>query len=68
MQGGSHVSSKVGSALHNVCAALKGQIAALATKEGSVFRKKKDPDVKAYDLIYHGITIALKEKPFIKVT
>jgi xanthine dehydrogenase YagR molybdenum-binding subunit len=68
MQGGSNVTSTVGSAVHDVCAALKEQIAALASKESSVFRKNKAPDVKAEDLIYENNTVALKKKDSVKVS
>lgn len=68
MQGGSNVTSTVGSAVHDVCAALKEQIAALASKEGSVFHKAKSPIVKADDLIYENNSVALKKKASVKVT
>ncbi|MDQ4142035.1 MAG: xanthine dehydrogenase family protein molybdopterin-binding subunit, partial [Bacteroidota bacterium] len=68
MQGGSNVTSTVGSAVHDVCAALKQQIAALASKEGSVFHKARNPDVKAEDLIFSGNSVALKKNASVKVS
>jgi xanthine dehydrogenase YagR molybdenum-binding subunit len=68
MQGGSNVTSTVGSAVYEVCAALKQQIAALATKEGSVFNKANASDAKAEDLVFAGDTVALKKKDSVKIT
>ena len=68
MQGGSNVTSTVGSAVHEVCAALKEQIAALASREGSVFRKANNPEVKVEDLLFAGDSVALKTNAAVKVT
>jgi hypothetical protein len=51
-QGGSNVTSTVGSAVHEVCVALKEQIAALASKEGSVFHTAKVHDEKLRTLSF----------------
>lgn len=68
MQGGSNVTSTVGSAVHEVCAELKQQIAALASQENSVFRKAQAPGVKAADLLFAGDSVALKNNAAVKVT
>lgn len=67
MQGGSNVTSTVGSAVHDVCSELKEQIAAMASKEGKVFHKAIDTDVKAEDLIYEGNTVSLKKRNNVKI-
>jgi xanthine dehydrogenase YagR molybdenum-binding subunit len=67
-QGGSNVTSTVGSAVHDVCAALKEQIAALASKESSVFHTAKGHDLKVEDLIFSDSSVSLKENASIKVT
>ncbi|QNF31388.1 xanthine dehydrogenase family protein molybdopterin-binding subunit (plasmid) [Adhaeribacter swui] len=68
MQGGSNVTSTVGSAVHDVCAELKQQIAALASKEGSAFHKAKAVNVKPEDLIFSSDGVALKKKDSVKIT
>ncbi|MBD0350373.1 MAG: xanthine dehydrogenase family protein molybdopterin-binding subunit, partial [Flavisolibacter sp.] len=67
-QGGSTVTSTVGSAVHEVCLALKEQIAALASKEGSVFHTANVHEVKAEDLVFSEGGVSLKKTPSIKVT
>ena len=68
MQGGSTVTSTVGSAVHDVCLALKEQIAALAGKEGSAFRNANVQQLKAEDLVFSENGISLKKDATIKVT
>jgi xanthine dehydrogenase YagR molybdenum-binding subunit len=60
MQGGSTVTSTVGAAVHETCAALKEQIAALASKEGSPFHTANIHGVKADDLLFSESGISLK--------
>jgi xanthine dehydrogenase YagR molybdenum-binding subunit len=60
MQGGSTVTSTVGSAVHEVCQAMKEQIAALAGKKGSAFQNGGGT-VKAEDLVFSGDGISLKD-------
>ena len=66
-QGGSNVTSTVGSAVHEVCGALKEQIAALASKEGSVFHTADVANLKAEDFIFSDSSVALKKEPSVKV-
>lgn len=68
MQGGSNVTSTVGSAVYEVCTSLKEQIAALAGKEGSVFHKAKVHNFKVEDLTWSESGIALKNDPTIHVS
>lgn len=68
MQGGSTVTSTVGSAVHDVCLALKEQIAALAGKEGSVFHTTEIHQVKIDDLVFSEDGISLKKDAAIKIT
>jgi xanthine dehydrogenase YagR molybdenum-binding subunit len=67
-QGGSNVTSTVGSAVYDVCKALKEQIAAMANKEGSVFHAANVHNVKMEDLIFSSGAIALQKDPSLKVT
>jgi xanthine dehydrogenase YagR molybdenum-binding subunit len=67
-QGGSNVTSTVGSAVHEVCTALKDQIATLAGKEGSPFRSAGADSVKAELLDFSENGIALKSDSSVKVT
>jgi xanthine dehydrogenase YagR molybdenum-binding subunit len=67
MQGGSNVTSTVGSAVYEVCAALKDKITAMANKEGSVFRKANIQDLRVDDLQFSTDSIALKKDPSVKV-
>jgi xanthine dehydrogenase YagR molybdenum-binding subunit len=67
-QGGSTVTSTVGSAVHEVCSALKEQIAALASKEGSPFHTANVHEIKAEDLLFSEGGISLKKDPSVKVT
>ena len=55
-QGGSNVTSTVGSAVHEVCVALKNKIAAMASKEGSAFYNANVHDIKAEDLLFQMVT------------
>lgn len=68
MQGGSTVTATVSPAVQEACQALKEQIAALAGKEGSVFRTDNVKEVKADDLLFLQGGIALKKDSSIKVT
>lgn len=67
-QGGSNVTSTVGSAVYEVCAALKDQIGTLAGKEGSSFHQKDSNGLKADDLLFSENGVALKDDPSSKVT
>ncbi|WP_310586723.1 molybdopterin cofactor-binding domain-containing protein [Telluribacter sp. SYSU D00476] len=67
MQGGSNVTSTVGSAVFEVCAALKEQITALASKEGAAFNTAKVSDVKVEDIDFAGNRVSLKKKSSVKV-
>lgn len=67
-QGGSAVTSTVGSAVEEVCVALKEQIVALANKEGSVFHTANIHNIKAEDLAFSEEGIALKNDPAVKTT
>lgn len=67
-QGGSNVTATVGSAVHDVCAALKEEIAALAGKEGSPFHNANVHQVKVEDLLFSEGAISLKKDPSIKIT
>jgi xanthine dehydrogenase YagR molybdenum-binding subunit len=67
-QGGSTVTSTVGSAVVEVCQALKEQIAALAGKEGSVFHTRNMHEVKSDDLVFYESGVSLKKDPLIKAT
>lgn len=66
-QGGSAVTATVGPAVNDVCDALKGQIAALAGKEGSALRIGNIDEVKAGDLDFGQGGIMLKKDNSIKV-
>jgi xanthine dehydrogenase YagR molybdenum-binding subunit len=68
MQGGSNVTSTVGSAVYDVCTALKEQIAILAGKVGSAFHTTSGQGVKADDLIFAGNSIALKKDASVTVS
>jgi xanthine dehydrogenase YagR molybdenum-binding subunit len=67
-QGGSTVTATVGSAVHEVCLELKTQIAALASKEGSVFHTANIHEVKAEDLVFSEGGVSLKTNPSVKTT
>jgi xanthine dehydrogenase YagR molybdenum-binding subunit len=65
-QGGSAVTSSVGSAVHEVTGALKEQIAVLASKEGSVFHNNNIHVVKVEDLVFTESGVSLKSNPVVK--
>ncbi len=65
-QGGSAVTSSVGSAVHEVTGALKEQIAVLASKEGSVFHNNNIHAVKVEDLVFTESGVSLKSNPDVK--
>jgi xanthine dehydrogenase YagR molybdenum-binding subunit len=67
-QGGSNVTSTVGSAVYEVCAALKEQIAALASKEGSVFHTANVHEVKVEELVFSEGGVSLKKDASVKVS
>lgn len=67
-QGGSTVTSTVGSAVHEACNELKKQIAALASKEGSPFHTAQVHSVSVTDLIFSEEGIALKHNPSVKLS
>lgn len=68
MQGGSNVTATVGSAVHDVCAALKEQIAALASKQGFPFQNANGTGLKVEDLTFLDNSISLKRDAGVKVT
>ncbi len=68
MQGGSTVTSTVGAAVHETCTALKEQIAALASKEGSPFHTMNVHKVTADELQFTGDGISLKNDASVKLT
>lgn len=68
MQGGSNVTATVGSAVNDVCVALKEQIAALAGKEGSVFNKANAQPLKAENLVFSENAISLKNDNTVRVS
>jgi xanthine dehydrogenase YagR molybdenum-binding subunit len=68
MQGGSTVTSTVGAAVHETCAALKEQVAALASKEGSPFHTINVHKVTADELRFSEDGISLKNDPSVKLT
>ena len=63
-QGGSAVTSTVGSAVEEVCLALKEQLVTLANKEGSVFHTASIHNVKVDDLVFSEEGIASKSRSF----
>jgi xanthine dehydrogenase YagR molybdenum-binding subunit len=67
-QGGSNVTATVGSAVHDVCMALKQEMAALASKEGSPFHTANVHSVKVEDLNFEDGVISLKKNPAIKIS
>jgi xanthine dehydrogenase YagR molybdenum-binding subunit len=68
MQGGSTVTSTVGSAVHDACLALKEEVAAIAGKESLGFRKANTEQLKAEDLVYSESGISLKKSASTKVS
>jgi xanthine dehydrogenase YagR molybdenum-binding subunit len=66
-QGGSTVTSTVGSAVHDVCQALKEKIAELASIEGSVFHST-NVKIKVEDLVFSEDGVSLKKDASIKVS
>jgi xanthine dehydrogenase YagR molybdenum-binding subunit len=67
-QGGSNVTATVGSAVYDVCTALKEQLAVLAGRDGSVFRAAGIQNIKAGDLNFSQDGIALKSNSSINAT
>jgi xanthine dehydrogenase YagR molybdenum-binding subunit len=67
-QGGSNVTSTVGSAVHDVCEAMKEEIAALISKTNAPFRQANGPALKAADLQFSDIGVSLQKDASIKVT
>jgi xanthine dehydrogenase YagR molybdenum-binding subunit len=67
MQGGSNVTSTVGSAVHDVCMALKEQMAALLGKEGSPLHRGNGQPIKVEDLTFSAGEVALKNNDSVKV-
>jgi xanthine dehydrogenase YagR molybdenum-binding subunit len=68
MQGGSTVTASVGSAVHDVCLALKEQLAVLAGKEGSVFRNVNGQQLKTEDLVFSESGVSLRKDDSTKVS
>ncbi len=67
-QGGSMVTSTVGSAVYEVSNALKEQIATYASKEGSVFHNANIHQVKVEDLVFTETGVSSKANPSIKIS
>ncbi|TCJ19596.1 xanthine dehydrogenase family protein molybdopterin-binding subunit [Flaviaesturariibacter flavus] len=67
-QGGSSVTSTVGSAVHETCAALKNELAALASKESSPLHTANVHEVKADDLVFSESGLSLKQNAALKVS
>lgn len=67
-QGGSNVTSTVGSAVYDVCLALKDEIAVLAGKKGSPFQSATAKGIKADDLLFAADGITLKNDRSIMTT
>ncbi|MCW3078726.1 xanthine dehydrogenase family protein molybdopterin-binding subunit [Segetibacter sp.] len=68
MQGGSTVTATVGSAVHDVCLALKEQIATLAGKEGAAISKANAQQLKAADLVFSETGVASKTDASVRVS
>lgn len=67
-QGGSTTTSTVGSAVHEASMELKQQIAALASKEGTVFHTGDIHIVKPEDLVFSEGQVALAKNPSVKMS
>jgi xanthine dehydrogenase YagR molybdenum-binding subunit len=67
-QGGSAVTSSVGSAVHEVCIELKNGIADLATKVGTGFRGPHGQALKHEDIMFSSTGITLKTYPSVKLS
>jgi xanthine dehydrogenase YagR molybdenum-binding subunit len=67
-QGGSAVTSSVGSAVHEVCAALKDKIAEMASREGTPFHTANVHQVKAEELVFTESGISLKKNGSVKLS
>lgn len=67
-QGGSMVTATVGSAVHDVCLALKEQIATMVSRQGSAFQKANAAAVKSDDLLFAEGGISLKKDASVKAT
>jgi len=68
MQGGSTVTATVGAAVQETCIALKEQIAALASKEGSPFHTAQVHVVNAEDLQFSETGISSKKNPSTRLS
>lgn len=68
MQGGSNVTSTVGSGVYDVCTALKDKITAMANKDGSVFYNANMRNLKVEDLEFSDVGVATKKDSEVKVT
>ncbi|WP_276503520.1 xanthine dehydrogenase family protein molybdopterin-binding subunit [Terrimonas pollutisoli] len=67
-QGGSATVSTLGSAVHEVCEALKQQLVQLSLKEGTVFHTKDIHTVKPEDLVFADGKVALKTNPAVNMS
>ncbi|HUQ66099.1 MAG TPA: xanthine dehydrogenase family protein molybdopterin-binding subunit [Flavitalea sp.] len=67
-QGGSATTANVGTAVHEVCNEIKGKIAEMVSKEGSVFHTSSIHNVAAEDLVFADGYISYAKDPRIKVT
>ena len=67
-QGGSNVTSTVGSAVHEVCLALKERVAALLRKGGTSFSPKNIQSIALEDLDFSAGAVSLKKEPSVKIT
>ncbi|HEY0899796.1 MAG TPA: xanthine dehydrogenase family protein molybdopterin-binding subunit, partial [Sphingobacteriaceae bacterium] len=66
-QGGSNVTSTVGSAVHEVCQALKERVAALLRKGGTSFSPKNIQSIVLEDLEFSAGAVSLKKEPSVKI-
>ena len=68
MQGGSNVTSTVGSAVYDVVAALKEEIAKMLGKNGSPFLASGEPTVKPENLEFSADGVALKGRSSVRTS
>jgi xanthine dehydrogenase YagR molybdenum-binding subunit len=67
-QGGSATTANVGSAVHEVCTEIRGKIAGMLGKEGSVFHTERIHNVKPEDLTFADGYVSYTKDPKIRVS
>jgi xanthine dehydrogenase YagR molybdenum-binding subunit len=67
-QGGSATTANVGTAVHEVCTEIKGKIAEMASKEGSVFHTSSIHNVTPEDLVFADGYISYAKNPAIRIS